>query len=464
MEQKYKILLSNTFVLAIGNAVIKLLAFILMPLYTAVLTTEEYGMAELLNNLIEIALPIVTLCIVEALFRFSIDSSCDCSELFRNGIFVVLIGDIFLCIICKIIDRFTVAPYMNYFILLYIANSVYKLFAQLARGLGEIKKFTCAGVINAGVLIFCNYIFLVKFGGGVEGYLVSYIIAYFIASIYVFFSAKEYRLIKFGKINLELLKSMLAYGIPNSINMLGWWINNVSDRYILLFFYGTGTAGLYTAAAKLPAMLNLFATIFQQAWEYSSSKEIEEHNGSTFFTNVFIIYSTFCIMVCAFLNFLIPFISKIVLQGEFYAAWRYVPLLLFAATLGCFSTYLGTFYCAIKKTRMAMLSTLAGTSVNIVLNFILIPRIGIFGAIYSTVICYLIIVIIRIIDTRKHISYELNVSLFTLELIIIFLESLGMSYLNIKKAMALSAICIVLLIILNLKLEKKFWKLIKERR
>ena len=85
MNSKYKILASNTVIFAVGNILVKLISFFLMPLYTSILTTEQYGVAELLNNTIEIVLPLATLCIVEALYRFSIDENTNHSELFMNS-------------------------------------------------------------------------------------------------------------------------------------------------------------------------------------------------------------------------------------------------------------------------------------------------------------------------------------------------------------------------------------------
>ena len=83
---KYKVLLSNTAVFAVGNILVKLIAFVLMPLYTSVLTTKEYGISELLNSTTEIIIPLATVCIIEALYRFSIDKNADYKSLFSNFI------------------------------------------------------------------------------------------------------------------------------------------------------------------------------------------------------------------------------------------------------------------------------------------------------------------------------------------------------------------------------------------
>ena len=71
---KFKQLFSNTVIFALGNFLSKIVLLILMPLYTSALNTEQYGISELINNSIELILPIATLCITDAVFRFSIDA------------------------------------------------------------------------------------------------------------------------------------------------------------------------------------------------------------------------------------------------------------------------------------------------------------------------------------------------------------------------------------------------------
>lgn len=92
MDKKSKTLISNITIFAVGNVLVKLISLFLMPLYTAHMSTEQYGVAELLNNLIEIVLPVVTLCIVDAVYRYSIDDDSDCEALFTNAVKILIRG------------------------------------------------------------------------------------------------------------------------------------------------------------------------------------------------------------------------------------------------------------------------------------------------------------------------------------------------------------------------------------
>ena len=298
MNSKYKILASNTAIFAIGNILVKLISFFLMPLYTSVLTTSQYGVAELLNNTIEIVLPLATLCIVEALYRFSLDKEVDHSALIVNSFYIVLFGDIVVGI-CSLVWFYVIGyEYALYFFLLFVTTSFYKVATQFARGLGHVKRYAFYGVLNSLLLVISNIILLVWLEGGIAAYLTSFSIGYGVSGLLAFIISKEYKYFCLRKFDKVLLKEMLRYSLPSIPNMLSWWVNSLSDRYIVLFFWGAGITGLYTAASKLPAMINLVTSIFQQAWQYSTATEINSKDNKSFFSNIFRGFTYVCVLVC----------------------------------------------------------------------------------------------------------------------------------------------------------------------
>lgn len=419
MNSKYKVLASNTIIFAIGNILVKLISFFLMPLYTSILTIDEYGVAELLNNSIEIVLPIVTLCIIEALYRFSIDKKVDHSTIFINSLVVIVAGDIIVLIgslICFFAFQYKDAVY---FLLLFVTTTFYKLTTQFSRGLGHVKRYAFYGVLNSLLLLSSNIILLFIFKGGVNEYLLSFSIGYGVSGCIAMLLSNEYRYIKVEKFDKKKLKEMLNYSLPNIPNMLSWWVNSLSDRYIVLLYWGTQITGLYTAASKLPAMINLVSSIFQQAWQYSAVKEIESKDNSEFYTNIFRGYSYVCIIACSFLLTMNKLICRLLLKENFYDAWKYVPLLLLAATFGCIAIYFETFYNAVKKNKMVMMSTVSGAVVNLMLNFLLIPRFGAIGAAIATMFSYLIIMIIRMIDVNRFIEIYIDYIRFIIQFVLL---------------------------------------------
>lgn len=442
-------LLSNTFLFGIGNMASKLILFFLMPLYTAILTTSEYGVGEVLNSTIELLFPLATLSITEAVFRFSIDDDFDSKAIFSIGFKTILYGMFVSTLLGTIIQKLFYYKYTWHIIAMLGAYSFKMLFANYARAIGHTKIFALNGVIASLTLVFYNVILLKFLKFGLEGYLLSIILSNLTSAIFVFISVKQYRDIRFKTGNKEkhLLKLMLIYCLPTIPNLLSWWITNTSSRYMVIFFCGTGIAGKFAAASKLPSMINLLSNVFQQAWQYSSSLEYGKSSSNSFYNTVFKYYSSFILSACSLLIMILPLVSKVLLKGEFLDAWHYAPLLLVSATLGCYSSYFGTFYIASKQNKMLMISTIIGAALNVLMGITLIPIIGVYGALIASIVSYLIIVIIRIMDTKKYVKIDIQPKLIIISLIIILIQAILLTNNNYN----LGFLCFVIVFIIHLK-------------
>lgn len=449
MNNKFKQLLSNTFVFAIGNILTKLILFFLMPLYTSAMTTHQFGIAELVSNSVEFALPIASLCIYDGVFRFAIDKDADHKKLLTNGLNILIKSFFIAGVLIFVVNWFIKYEYAWHFGLMLFTAAMRQLFAQFTRGIGHVKRFTVSGVLNGLFLGIFNVIFLVGFNLNIDGYLISIILSNIISIVFIMLASKIYRYISFDSIDKELLKSMLIFSLPQIPNMLSWWITNLSSRYVIAGFCGAGMAGLFTAASKLPSMVNLLTSIFQKAWQYSSSKEIGEKGSNEFFSGVFKAYSAFILISSSGLILLVPLISKLILQGDFYQAWIYVPLLMVSAALNSYSVYFGTFYTAAKKNKMIMASTMIGAAVSLIICLVTIPVIGIYGALIASVISYLVIVIIRIFDTQKYVTIDLNWKLNILTFSLLLLQAILMT-LDLSFSLILSWACFIAILSGNL--------------
>lgn len=447
---KFQQLFTNTIIFAIGNVLTKLILFLLMPLYTTSLTAEQYGIADLLTNSIELILPVMTLCISDAVFRLSIDIDIDKKSLLSNGVYILIRGSIIFILIILIFSLLFPNELWFYFYILYLSNAVRQLMAQFTRGIGLVKEFALSGIISAVALVISNIILLLALNGGVKSYLIAIIISNISSIVYLVRIGKLTDYIEKESVNKKLLKNMLKFSIPNIPNMLSWWINNVSSRYIISMICGANIAGMFAAASKIPSLINVLSSIFQQAWQYSSSKEYVENENSSFYNDVFKYYSGFILIASSSLLMIIPYISKYVLLGEFYEGWRYIPLLLVSATIGCYSSFFGTFYLVVKKNTVGMISTIVGASINLAICIVTIPTIGVYGALIASVFSYSVITYIRIITTRKYVSIEVDMKKLTICIGILLFQSI-LLVLDIKY----KSIGIILLYIVNVLINIK---------
>lgn len=445
----YKKLLKNSGVFAIANLGSKLISIILVPYYTYVLSTAEYGTIDIITTNVSLILPLITLNIFDATLRFSVKSKYNNKDIFSSSIIVIILGNLIFLLGYPFLNRIVLLKNIAYlFYIIIFIQSINCVIAQFARGIGKVKEFAANGVINTFVLVISNIILLSKFKLGIKGYLISIILAYSISTIYLIISVRIWRFYSPKKINSKLIKEMTIYSIPLIPNSLMWWVMNASDRYAITMFLGIAANGIYAVAYKIPTVLNLLYSIFSQAWQLSAIEEGDSENKSEFYTNVFKILSIVMLLGTSFIIMIVRPVIEIVLSTEYKDSWKYVPFLLLAVVFTSFSSFLGTNYIAMKETKGVFKTSLVGAILNIILNLILIPLIGINGAAIATMISFAIVWIIRIYDTKKFVMIKIDLKKLIYSLIIISLQ-ICILYMKIKYYLIIEVILVILILIVN---------------
>ena len=427
-KNRIAFLLGNTLVFALGGLAIKAVSLVLMPLYTTALTAGEYGTAELLNSAIEIVLPLLSLGVVEALYRFSIDDDVPKDELFAGSLVVLGGGVVCAGVACALGRVLWNMEHAGSFFVLFCSVCVFKATTQLARGLGHVRRFVAYGLINALAMVVSTYLLLVRARLGVGGYLWSFTIGYLVGGLAAFLGSAEYRLLAPFRVDRVLLRRMLVYSLPLVPNLLSWWLVSVSGRYVVLWGSGLAAAGLFTAASKMPSLINIVASVFQQAWQYSTAREIDSPDRGAFFGVVMRGYSLATLTVAGLVIALNRPISRVMLQAEFAEGWRYVPLLMLVASFGVISIFFESFYQALKNSGVLMVSTALGAGVNVVLGVALVPFMGPWGAGLAGAVAYMLVLVVRARDLRRRINLPIDRLRLTYQLALLISITACMSF------------------------------------
>ena len=427
-KNRIAFLLGNTLVFALGGLAIKAVSLVLMPLYTTALTAGEYGTAELLNSAIEIVLPLLSAGVVEALYRFSIDDDVPKDELFAGSLVVLGGGVVCAGVACALGSALWNMEHAGSFFVLFCSVCVFKATTQLARGLGHVRRFVLYGLINALAMVVSTYLLLVRAHLVVEGYLWSFTIGYLVGGLAAFLGSAEYRLLAPFRVDRDLLRRMLVYSLPLVPNLLSWWLVSVSGRYVVLWGSGLAAAGLFTAASKMPALVNIVASVFQQAWQYSTAREIDSPDRGAFFGVVMRGYSLATLTVAGLVIALNRPISRVMLQAEFAEGWRYVPLLMLVASFGVISIFFESFYQALKNSGVLMVSTMMGAVVNVVLGVALVPFMGPWGAGLAGAVAYALVLVVRARDLRRRINLPIDRLRLTYQLALLISITACMSF------------------------------------
>lgn len=447
MKDKYKTLVSDIAIFALGNLLIKLIQFFLLPLYTIYMSTAEYGVAELTNNLAELLLPIFSFCIYEATFRYVMDKGISEKSVLYNSLLLLIINSVVFFLFVFVINFELAFEYSFYLFFITMTYALRLNFAGFVRGIGKKKAFVFSGIINVLFLLIFNVWFLAYYNLGIKGYLLSIILSNIVAGLYLIYIVKKQLCYSYKLFDKELLKVMLIFSVPMIFNTLCWWIVNMSNRYIIFFNLGTVEASLYAAASKLPAIINLASVIFQQAWQIAASKEYDDKCSRVFFSNVFKCYSAGILIFGSFVICSSDFLAVLMLKNDFINAKNMLPLLILTAIINCYSIYFGTFYTAFKKNIMVMISTIIGAIINIAISLFFIDSYGVWACVTGSIICYMVIVLMRIYDTNKMINIDKDFKITVPALVIVTTQAVCMTY----NKMFLSGFMFLLLLVVFFK-------------
>lgn len=454
----YKKLITNSGIFAVANLGSKILSFLLVPYYTYVLSAEEYGTIDMLMTIISLLLPIISLSIFDATLRFTMKSGYSKTEIFSLSFWILLVGNFVFLLFAPIMMKIEyIQPYIFIFYMLIILQSINSLLSQFVRGVGEVKIFAYNGVLLTIINLILNIVFLTVFRMGIVGYFISSIIAYLVCNIYLSISVKSWRYLKLNLFDKNLILEMLGYCIPLIPNTLMWWVMNVSDRFMIAAILGVSANGLYAVANKIPTFLTMLHSIFSQAWQLSAIEEGESSDKSLFYTNVFKIFSVLILIATSAILVVVKQIMEQLLAPQYSDSWKYVPFLLLSVVFTSFSSFLGTNYIAMKKTGGILKTSIVGAITNILLNIILIPRVGINGASISTMISFLVVWIVRVYDTREFVKIKLDVSNLLVSLSIIFIQ-IFILYLNIRLEFIVQGALFVIFLLISRKTVLKFIK------
>ncbi|MBE6547559.1 MAG: hypothetical protein E7667_01590 [Ruminococcaceae bacterium] len=408
-KNKYTRLFENTAIFTVGKFVSKLIVIFMLPFYTSCLSSAEYSTADLITNLCNLIIPIAGLGVSEGIFRGAAEKGEDKEAFFTNGMIIMLIGSAaFLALspLIMLFDYFT--PYIILIIAYVLASNIHSVCSQYVCAIGRTKLFAGQGILNTVLTVVLNILFLAGFDMGIEGYVLSIILADGLTTVFLFFVARLYSAFIPKKISGFLMKDMIKFCLPLVPSTVFWWITSVSDRYIVAALRSDAENGLYAAAYKIPTLLTYVVTIFNDAWKLSAVSEGEDLSEKTkFYSKVFKYYIAIMFMGGGLLAVSARLSSKVLFASSYEAAWVFIPVLSAATIFTALDTFMGSAYFTVKKTGMSFWTSLIGAVMNIVLNILMIPKWGAMGASVATLVSYFAVFVIRAATMKKFIPFKL---------------------------------------------------------
>lgn len=404
-------LLRNSILYTIGAIIPQAVGFLLLPVMTRYLTPEEYGITSSMGTLSVILIIFLTLAIERSIYRLYYDYKTTEEKrnflgtisisLFIISTFIVLTLFILHDYVGLVFRSIPVFPYYSYAIL----TTYFSVFGMVPliyyMVTEQAKKFFLLSLglflLHASLTVW----FVVGFRWGAAGQLGAHLVANLsFVPLYAFLLK---RIVNF-KLDLQMLKRGLSFSLPLIPTLLSAWILSLSDRIFIERYFTLHDVGIYSLGYQIALVVTVIVGGIHKAYtpfffRLANSEDQKNSREKLYNTN------TVYILVVILTVFLISFFSKeivtLMMHHRYLEAYKIIPLITFGYLFSLTAGIPGLYIQQEKRTKAFMYLTLCSAGINILLNFLLVPQYGAYGAAYATVISFAILLIAKYLYAAK---------------------------------------------------------------
>lgn len=429
MLNNVKQTIKQTTIYGLGNAGSKLIGIILLPLYTNHITVREYGILGILEVTIMILSQTLVLGQPHALLRFH--HSEEFKEKRNTTLFTVFCFLLFVGLLVNSIGQ-PLAPkfaskffepglftiYFRLCLVIIFMRLMGHLFMHVLRAEERTILYAVSNIIKIAAVLGLNIYFVAFAKLGIEGILYSYAIG---DSLY--FLMLLPKMIARMRLNFDvkILSASLSFGIPLLFASFASMLLNLGDRYLLKILANYRELGLYDLGYKIAGVLNVFIvqpfTLGFLPLAYKMfGKKGDKRYYSKMQTYLVIVLLWMCLALMIFSK---EIVETFALNKEYWLAQNVVPIIAFSYVLAGARSVVNLGMFLQNRTKDLAISTTIGLALNIGLNIILIPKFGMMGAAYATLISHLFLYLISYYLSQKvyPIPYE-NLKLFKVLIVV----------------------------------------------
>ncbi len=411
MLENFKHTLKQTAIYSIGNVSTKIIGFILLPVYTAYLTTSQYGILAILEISGQILIGIFSFNLSTGMMRWlpgAKNSNEEKSIVFTTVTTTLLLASSVSLFLIPLNNYFSElffgsTKFSLYFTLLFLTSSfgIYNLVPfTLLRHLEKSIMFTVLTTLKFTVTLLFIIYFVVHLKMGIEGILIGQLIGQvlitFLTAPFIIKNIQPH-------FDFELLKKMFGYSLPLVTSGIFALALTLSDRFFIKFFYDNSSVGIYSLGHKIASVTNLFILqSFQLSFLPIAYKKLNESDHRRFFSKTLTYYTIVLSFSALLISVFSPeLLSLLVKRKEFLSAVYVIPLISLAFVVKGIQYNFSLAFHYSKRTSYTAWIVGISAFVNILSNIFLVRKFGYVGAAYSVLISFAFMMIISYVFGQK---------------------------------------------------------------
>lgn len=433
MDIRKSRLTNNMAILSIGVFCTKGIMFFMTPLFTSWLSSEQYGLFDLLINYAALLLPIFTISTGESLFRFLLDDDKNKGELLVTGTVIYLCGIVlaFTTIIC-ITFLTDLSTNVSIALGIYLCTDmINNLCVASTRGLKKLNYYSYANIVFV-LAMSLGVFLLVKIAGlGLAGILLGYAVGNLSSSIVLILGTKVWKEINSIYFSFKSAKELIKYSLPMIPNAISWWIISVFDRGLITAILGANENGVYAVSNKIPSLCQTILGVFHLSWQQSATESLNDEDRDIYYSTIFNDLILALISICILLFSFNYWYFYLLFSSEYFHGYYQAPILIFSLFFMIPSQFLGGIYVAQKRSVRNGQTTIIGALTDIIINLCLIKKIGLYAASISTLVAYMVLFAVRWVDISKNCRIKIykRTKKFLIAFLYFFLIQYSNSYL-----------------------------------
>lgn len=446
----------------------KAMGFLLLPIYTAYLSPDDYGIVSVVTSMVAVMYIIYTFAMEGSITRFYYEYKDDMKhvkEFWGTITIFVLINSVISTIVIfifrnsiinSVLKDISFFPYVFLGLISLTVSPLYLIYQATlqARQLG--RSYAANNAINFFLKIFLTVVFLLMTNLGAIGVLLASAITdvlFFVITLYRFLPEVSF------KFNIKYFKEALKYSLPLIPHLLSGWALAMLDRIFINNMKTTYDVGIYNIGFQISNIINVITAAANQAYVPWFFEKMKEDISSR---KDIINFATVAVTLYCYLAFSLSLFGRNILEfmvsAEYRIAWEIIPLLSFAYVFhGIYYFSVNTLFYNKKGTKYIPIGTFFSAILNVILNFVFVPYYGNIGASLATLISMVLSSVLIMIISLKIEKIEFNYLKMYVYSIVFFLLSMIIyvdSYFNFNVWVFFILKCILLVCITAIILYK----------
>jgi len=392
------LLARHSAVYSLGTFMQRIVALLLLPVYTRFLSTHEYGIKELVGLSTDVIAILLATAISGALYRFyfKYEEDLDRNEVVSTAMLAIgTIGLLAVGVLVFFARTFAAMVLDDPDLYSFFLISFAALWFQSLNSIGynyikankQSLKFVGLSFTKMVMTIGLNIYFVCVMKIGVVGILISNLIAAIVMTLVLIPPLVTRVGIRFSAAKFW---EMLRFGLPLIPSQFGAFIVHLSDRFFIKEYVSIADAGIYSLGYRFGTLPGTFISDpFNQIFQPRRLEVCKQEDSEYVFGRIF----TYFLLLILFAGLLVSVLTKEVLMlmaaSEYWSAYQIVPLIVLANTIFSFHYHLNIGIIISEKTKYLAYVNFSNGVLVLLLNFLLIPRYGIFGAAWATLLSFI---------------------------------------------------------------------------